>query len=133
MTDKTEADAELSYDELMDIIVNNKPVPNVIDVPDIVLDQSLVSEAHLQPRLKPWEKADTVPVMGGLVRQKEETKGLVQNVEQVKKSNSLEKLTNYYALEAEFQRQLKSGDLLSSTKNGNKSTNSLLNLKSNGS
>lgn len=94
MTDKTEADAELSYDELMDIIVNNKPVPNVIDVPDIVLDQSLVSEAHLQPRLKPWEKADTVPVMGGLVRQKEETRGLVQNVEQVKKSNSLEKLTN---------------------------------------
>ncbi|QEU60716.1 hypothetical protein KDRO_D04100 [Kluyveromyces lactis] len=130
MENKEEA-TELSYDELMDIIVNNKPVPNVVDVPDIILDQSLATGHHLKPRLKPWEQAKDVPVMGGLVRQKEETKGLAENVELVKKSNSLEKLTNYYALEVEFQKQLKGYDSSTGLKGRGRSSAELSGQSSN--
>ncbi|CDO93704.1 unnamed protein product [Kluyveromyces dobzhanskii CBS 2104] len=122
---ETQPPTELSYDELMDIIVNNKPVPNVVDVPDIILDQSLATEHNLKPRLKPWELAKDVPVMGGLVRQKEETQGLADNLELVKKSNSLEKLTSYYALEVEFQKQLKASDSNTGPKGSGKSSSTL--------
>lgn len=110
---------ELSYDELMDIIVNNKTVPNVIDVPDIVLDQSLVSEATLQPRMKPWQQKKQVPIMDNYSADNADARDLVKHVELVTKSNSLEKLTSYYALEAEFQKQLQNYEQDSEDKNSN--------------
>ena len=107
----------------MDIIVNNKPVPNVVDVPDIILDQSLVSEPHLQQRLKPWQVKKDVPVMKDLVQTTEQTKDLAKHVELVTKSNSLEKLTNYYALEAEFHKQLQNYDNDNGNNNDNNDNN----------
>ncbi|AGO11293.1 AaceriACR033Cp [[Ashbya] aceris (nom. inval.)] len=49
---------ELSYDQLVDIIVNGKPVPNLVEVADEVHDESQCSESKLNPRKKPWESAD---------------------------------------------------------------------------
>ncbi|KAH3899029.1 uncharacterized protein SCDLUD_004451 [Saccharomycodes ludwigii] len=48
---------DLSYDELMDCIQNNKPVSNVIQVEDYVIeDPNLQSKSQLKTRLKPWEQ-----------------------------------------------------------------------------
>ncbi|AAS51260.1 ACR033Cp [Eremothecium gossypii ATCC 10895] len=49
---------ELSYDQLVDIIVNGKPVPNLVEVADQVHDESQCSESKLCPRKKPWESTD---------------------------------------------------------------------------
>ncbi|QLQ81142.1 hypothetical protein HG537_0E04970 [Torulaspora globosa] len=49
-------DQELTYDEIVDHIVSDKPVPNVVEVPNIILDESLRSVSEMAPRPKPWEK-----------------------------------------------------------------------------
>lgn len=46
---------KLSYEELVDHIVNNKPVPNIETVPNIEHDKIDQTEAELKQRSKPWE------------------------------------------------------------------------------
>ncbi|QLL33581.1 hypothetical protein HG536_0E04920 [Torulaspora globosa] len=48
---------ELTYDEIVDHIVSDKPIPNVVEVPNITLDESLRSASEMAPRPKPWEKS----------------------------------------------------------------------------
>ncbi|KAL3230657.1 hypothetical protein RNJ44_01106 [Nakaseomyces bracarensis] len=51
----------LSYEEVLDHIVNNKPVP-MEDVPDITLEEPKDSE-QMEMKLKPWQvKSETVDV-----------------------------------------------------------------------
>lgn len=49
---------ELSYDDLVEHIVLNKPIPNVVQVPDTVLDSKLGSQPRLTQRIKPWEQVE---------------------------------------------------------------------------
>lgn len=48
---------ELTYDQIVEHIVSDKPVPNVVEVPNITLDESLRSASEMAPRPKPWEKS----------------------------------------------------------------------------
>ncbi|ODV86953.1 hypothetical protein CANARDRAFT_27295 [[Candida] arabinofermentans NRRL YB-2248] len=55
-TDSTDGPPYSSnYEELVDLIVNNKPIPGIKQIPDIVLDPSKASKATLTERKKPWE------------------------------------------------------------------------------
>ncbi|AJR70189.1 hypothetical protein H791_YJM1273J00232 [Saccharomyces cerevisiae YJM1273] len=49
------AGGELSYEELLDHILNNKPIPNIVEVPNVTLDEGLASTPSLRPRPRPWE------------------------------------------------------------------------------
>lgn len=49
------AGGELSYEELLDHILNNKPIPNIVEVPNVTLDEGLASTPSLKPRSRPWE------------------------------------------------------------------------------
>lgn len=46
---------ELTYDEIVEHIVSDKPVPNLVQVPNIILEESLRSVSEMAPRPKPWE------------------------------------------------------------------------------
>ena len=46
---------QLTYDQIVEHIVQSKAIPNVVRVPDIVLDDSLRSQSTMRPRYKPWE------------------------------------------------------------------------------
>lgn len=47
--------SELSYEEIVHHIVSDKPIPNVVPVPDITLSKSSRTISEMQPRRKPWE------------------------------------------------------------------------------
>ncbi|CAB4254907.1 similar to hypothetical protein KAFR_0E01900 [Kazachstania africana CBS 2517] [Maudiozyma barnettii] len=47
---------ELTYDEIVEHIVQNKEIPNSVQVPNIILDDSQRSESTMSPRYKPWER-----------------------------------------------------------------------------
>lgn len=47
-----------NYDELVDMIVNNKPIPGIKTIPDTVLDPSKGSEHIMKERKKPWQNTD---------------------------------------------------------------------------
>ncbi|KAK5773959.1 hypothetical protein RI543_004714 [Arxiozyma heterogenica] len=46
---------QLSYEEVIECIQQNKEVPNLINVPDIVLSSDMISKSSLPVRHKPWE------------------------------------------------------------------------------
>lgn len=46
---------QLSYEEVIECIQQNKEVPNMINVPDIVLSSDMISKSSLPIRHKPWE------------------------------------------------------------------------------
>jgi hypothetical protein len=41
----------------VDMIVNNKPIPGIKQIPKTVLDPAEAPASVLQPRKKPWEQA----------------------------------------------------------------------------
>ncbi len=47
-----------NYEQLVDMIVNNKPIPGIKKIPDTVLDPQTSSKHVLKERSKPWEKKD---------------------------------------------------------------------------
>jgi hypothetical protein len=46
-----------NYEEVVDMIVNNKPIPGIKQIPKTVLDPAEAPASVLQPRKKPWEQA----------------------------------------------------------------------------
>lgn len=48
-----------NYQELVDMIVNNKPIPGIKQIPKTILDPSTASSSSLEQRRKPWERAET--------------------------------------------------------------------------
>lgn len=58
----TESDVEAgytsNYEQIVDMIVNNKPIPGIKQIPTTILDPEQASENVLQQRKKPWEKDD---------------------------------------------------------------------------
>lgn len=104
---------DLSYEELVHHIVSNKPVPNVVQVPDITLNESLRTASVLKPRRKPWEseqKDGASSSMEDQMVQKPEMdlENLSTKTETLSTSQSLESLSRYYAMEAEFDVLCKS-------------------------
>lgn len=47
-----------SYDEIVELIVNNKPVPGIKEISDIVLDPEDAPDGVLPHRKKPWEQSN---------------------------------------------------------------------------
>ncbi|KAG7695871.1 hypothetical protein KL930_003539 [Ogataea haglerorum] len=45
-----------NYEQLVDLIVNNKPIPGIKQIPDTVLGPELSSSSMLSERKKPWEQ-----------------------------------------------------------------------------
>lgn len=50
-----EPQVNLSYDQIVDMLVHNKPVPGIVDIPDTVLGTEMASTPEAPRRLKPWE------------------------------------------------------------------------------
>ncbi|CAL9731446.1 hypothetical protein MOUN0_L09076 [Monosporozyma unispora] len=46
---------QLSYEEIIECIQEDKKVPNMINVPDIVHSSDNISQSTLPMRRKPWE------------------------------------------------------------------------------
>lgn len=44
-----------NYQEIVDMIVNNKPIPGIKQIPKTILDPNTASKSTLQQRKKPWE------------------------------------------------------------------------------
>lgn len=44
-----------NYQQVVDMIVNNKPIPGIKQIPKTILDPANASESNLAPRKKPWE------------------------------------------------------------------------------
>lgn len=95
----------LSYDELVDHIVNNKPIPNVIHVPNIAHDESLRTKSQLQPRAKPWEANQRREPLTKEASSKTVTES--GTVDSFSRAKNLETLSTYYAIETEFEQHLK--------------------------
>lgn len=47
-----------NYQEIVDMIVNNKPIPGIKQIPKTILDPETASSSVLQQRKKPWEIID---------------------------------------------------------------------------
>lgn len=104
---------DLSYEELVHHIVSNKPVPNVVQIPDITLSESLRTASVLQPRSKPWESEKIEGASPSMEEQPIEEPEIdlgnsSTEMETLSKSQSLESLSRYYAMEAEFDVLCKS-------------------------
>ncbi|CAR21430.1 uncharacterized protein KLTH0B01782g [Lachancea thermotolerans CBS 6340] len=97
----------LTYEELVDHIVNEKPIPNILSVPNVTLDPSLVTKSNMKPRPKPWERnnAATSELAGEPPHQQT---AVAEGPEICTRSRSSESLSKYYAIEAEFEQQLQS-------------------------
>lgn len=94
----------LSYEELVEHIVANKPIPNMVQVPDITLNQSQRTKSEMKTRLKPWEatgKVEEAPIVEQNIHQ-EPTIELSGELETLAMSQSVESLSKYYSREAEL-------------------------------
>ncbi len=49
------ASVDLSYEQVVDLLVHKKQVPGIVDIPDTVLGPKSGSESRAPPRPKPWE------------------------------------------------------------------------------
>ena len=98
------AGQQLTYEELVDHIINDKPVPNILAVPNITQDPSLITKSSLRPRAKPWEqkKEVTVTIEGA----SDEAQAIDREAGAVSHSHSTESLSTYYAMETEFEQQM---------------------------
>ncbi|CEP62663.1 uncharacterized protein LALA0_S06e00826g [Lachancea lanzarotensis] len=96
---------QLSYEELVDHIVNDKPVPNILHVPNVTLSSSLSKDSNMHQRLKPWEAARIVATASE-TRPNPKPPALVVPKGEIHQSKSLESLSKYYSIETEFEEQL---------------------------
>ncbi|AQZ17173.1 YJR012C [Zygosaccharomyces parabailii] len=94
----------LSYEELVDHIVSNKPIPNMIEVPDIILNESERTKSEMKARLKPWEVTKTVAdtAMVEKTIHQQPTIEFSGELKTLAMSQSVESLSKYYAREAEL-------------------------------
>ncbi|CAI4043825.1 hypothetical protein SKDZ_10G2190 [Saccharomyces kudriavzevii ZP591] len=91
-----------SYEELLDHIINNKPVPNIVEVPNVTLDESLGSTSSLKPRTRPWEGQQQHQSQQQLQISKENI-SLDINQESLEDMTSLSKLSECYDIQSKMQ------------------------------
>ncbi|SCU91440.1 LADA_0F09978g1_1 [Lachancea dasiensis] len=101
------SDRPLSYDELVDHIVNGKAVPNILHIPNVTLDASLSKDASMKPRAKPWEEGKKLDleVDNGPSEDIPSVPEVVEE-EQVSRAASSEHISQLYSLDTEFELQL---------------------------
>lgn len=100
---------DLSYEEIVHHIVSDKPVPNVVQVPDITLSDALRTESEMRPRPKPWENG--VMIENRISEERIEDKLVIDlgppgELQTTSLSQGFEDLSRYYAREAEFDELL---------------------------
>ncbi|CAI4044938.1 hypothetical protein SUVZ_10G2020 [Saccharomyces uvarum] len=96
---------ELSYEELLDHILNNKPIPNIVEVPDVTLDESLSSSPSLKPRTRPWERQQQHRPDNYARQQSQEIETNVPldiDQESLEKMTSPSKLSEYYDIQSKL-------------------------------
>ncbi|SCU79115.1 LAFA_0B00826g1_1 [Lachancea sp. 'fantastica'] len=98
-------DHQLSYEELVDYIVNDKPVPNIMHVPNVTLPATLSKDSSMRQRPKPWEIANSATTASE-TRLKQSSPALAVQKDDVHPSKSSESLSKYYSIETEFEEQL---------------------------
>lgn len=54
----------LSYEEIIECISESKPVPNMINIPDIIQPENKISDPQLPERKKPWERVAQLKQQG---------------------------------------------------------------------
>lgn len=69
-----------NYQEIVDMIVNNKPIPGIKQIPKTILDPSNASKSVLHQRLKPWENNESPT---------ENVENVINNVDTTTTSTSL--------------------------------------------
>lgn len=57
----TEEEYQSNYENIVNLIVNNEPVPGIAQIPDTLLSESDASKHELPQRRKPWESAKETP------------------------------------------------------------------------
>ncbi|ODV95801.1 hypothetical protein PACTADRAFT_33008 [Pachysolen tannophilus NRRL Y-2460] len=57
---ETDAPYSSNYEKIVDLILNNKPVPGIKKIPEVILDEATASKHELKERKKPWEKENKV-------------------------------------------------------------------------
>ncbi|GAV55867.1 hypothetical protein ZYGR_0AZ00380 [Zygosaccharomyces rouxii] len=103
---------DLCYEELIDYIVTNKPIPNVVQVPEITYDESQRTQSELKPRPKPWEtqgKIEEAPLVDERSKDPSQPPSNVRLPEEMQaltRSQSMESISKYYAMEAELDAAL---------------------------
>ncbi|CAR29571.1 hypothetical protein ZYGR_0AD02540 [Zygosaccharomyces rouxii] len=102
----------LCYEELIDHIIANKPIPNVVQVPEVTYDESERTHSELKPRPKPWEmqeKVEEAPLVNEPLQDPSQLPSNIRLSEELRaltRSQSIESLSNYYAREAELDAAL---------------------------
>ncbi|EDO17921.1 hypothetical protein Kpol_1010p37 [Vanderwaltozyma polyspora DSM 70294] len=95
---------QLSYDELVDHIVNNKPVPNVKVIPNITHDESEISKSELKPRGKPWDTTESKTQVRASDKSSVEIEGSdgKQEIKVTEGSEDIENYEEYFKLEEDL-------------------------------
>lgn len=107
----------LSYEELIDHIVTNKPIPNVVQVPERTHDESQRTQSELKPRPKPWEIQEKVGeslLVNERLQDQPQPPSNIQlpkELQALTRSQSIESISRYYAMEAELDAALDSDNL----------------------
>ncbi|CCE61105.1 hypothetical protein TPHA_0A00200 [Tetrapisispora phaffii CBS 4417] len=106
----------LTYDELVDHIMNDKSIPNVTAVEDIVLDEKERSANELKPRSKPWETRSKIAEANNhetnsdllLIKDSEESTGSTEGTEPSKGTMihfTYEANDEYYKMEEDMAKK----------------------------
>ncbi|CAI4034423.1 hypothetical protein SMKI_10G2140 [Saccharomyces mikatae IFO 1815] len=93
---------ELSYEELLDHILNNKPIPNIVEVANTTLDENLATSSSLKPRVRPWEGHQQHQPHQQLQDPRADI-SLSIDQESLEGINSLSKLSEYYDIQSKLQ------------------------------
>lgn len=92
----------LSYEEIVHHIVSDTPVPNVVEVPDVTLSESLRSVSEMAPRPKPWEAA----IEDEEVASEAELAIEMGGPDELESTVSYESVSKYYAMGEELDEAL---------------------------
>jgi hypothetical protein len=55
VTSESQTDSNLTYEQIVELIVAGKPIPGVKQIPDTILGTVASSNSKAAPRKKPWE------------------------------------------------------------------------------
>lgn len=97
----------LPYEELIDHIVTNKPIPNIVQIPDITYDESQRTQSSLKVRPKPWETKQKIEESPLVEERSQDQSQAPSNVElpkelqDLRRSKSVESISHHCAMDAE--------------------------------
>lgn len=99
---------ELTYDEIVHYIVSDRPFPNVLEVPNITLNEELRSNSEMVPRPKPWEKVGADGVSDGADELQIDLGR--SDLPLVSAVSDIDVVSKFHAMETEFDSVMKDGE-----------------------